>query len=76
MVVTNDNTELLSTDGMDRMRDEMDDVYAFTVAGSAVLLVAWVLFPGVSSSFQSEDLWGVLYIAGVAASQVALGWMY
>lgn len=76
VVITNDNTELLSTDGFDKMPERMDDMYAFAVAGSAALLVAWVLFPQVADFFQSEDLWGVIYIGGVAAAQVALGWMY
>ena len=75
VVVTNDHTDLLSSDGLEKMRNEMDDVYAFAVVGSAALLVAWVLFPEVADFFQSEDLWSVLYIAGVATAQVALGWM-
>lgn len=75
IVVTNDHTDLLSADGFEKMKDDMDDVYAYAVLGSAALLVGWVLFPDVASFFQSTDLWGVLYILGVAVAQVGLGWM-
>ena len=75
VVITNDHTDLLSADGFDKMRDDMDDVYAYAVIGSAALLVGWVLFPEVASFFQSQDLWGVIYIAGVAVAQIGLGWM-
>ncbi|MXR39808.1 hypothetical protein GRX01_00330 [Halobaculum sp. WSA2] len=75
VVVTNDHTDLLSADGLDKMREDMDDVYAYAVVGSAALLVGWVLFPEVADFFKSTDLWGVFYIAGVAVAQVGLGWM-
>ncbi|WP_348606946.1 hypothetical protein [Halobaculum rarum] len=75
VVVTNDHTDLLSADGLDKMKEDMDDVYAYAVIGSAALLVGWVLFPDVASFFQSQDLWGVIYIAGVAVAQIGLGWM-
>lgn len=75
IVVTNDHTDLIGSDGLDRMREDMDDVYAFAVAGMAALLVGWVLFPEVADFFKSADLWGVLFIAGTAASNIALGWI-
>jgi len=74
-VLTNDHTDLISSDGLERMRDDMDDVYAFAVVVSVALLVGWVLFPEVADFFKSADLWGVLFIAGTATAQVALGWM-
>jgi hypothetical protein len=75
VVVTNDHTDLLSADGLDKMRDDMDDMYAYAVAGSVALLIGWVLFPQVADFFQSTDLWGVFYIIGVAVAQIGLGWM-
>ena len=75
VVITNDHTDLLSADGFEKMKNDMDNMYAYAVLGSAALLVGWVLFPAVASFFQSQDLWGVIYIAGVAVAQVGLGWM-
>ncbi|MDM9626094.1 hypothetical protein QTL95_09310 [Rhizobium sp. S152] len=82
-VFTNDNMDLLSSEGYANLKSAADssssgmtDYYAYIVIGAAVALVAWVFIPEVAEFFQSQDLWGVLYIAGMATAQVAIGWMY
>ena len=76
-VLTNEHTELLSSDGYSALKNsEMDDTYVYAVLGTAALLVAWVFIPQVSEFVTSEDLWGVLYIGLVGTSQVAIGWVY
>ncbi len=76
-VVTNDHTELLSTNGYEElMNSSMDDTYAYAVLGTAALLVAWVFVPEVADFVKSEDLWGVGYIGLVATGQIAIGWVY
>lgn len=76
-VITNDHTELATTDAYDElMSSSMDSTYAYAVVAAAAVLVGWVLFPQVADFFQSQDLWGVLYIAGISTAQIALGWMY
>ncbi len=76
-IITNDHTELLSTDGYDElMSSGMDSYYVYAVIGTAALLVAWVFVPEVAEFVKSEDLWGVGYIALVGTAQVAIGWVY
>ena len=75
IVVTNNHTDLIGSDGLDRLRDDMDDVYAAAVVGTAALLVGWVLIPQLAEFFRSADLWGVIFIAITATSNVALGWV-
>jgi len=76
-IITNDHTELLSTDGYDElMSSGMDSYYVYAVIGTAALLVAWVFVPEVAEFVKSEDLWGVGYIVLVGTAQVAIGWVY
>jgi hypothetical protein len=76
-IVTNDHTELLSTDAYDElMSSSMDDWYGWAILGVAALFLAWVFFPDVASFVKSQDLWGVLYVGLVATAQTALGWVY
>lgn len=76
-IVTNDNSELLSTDGYDElMSSDMDSTYVYAILGTAALLVAWVFIPQVESFVTSADLWGVGYIALVGTAQIAIGWVY
>ena len=76
-IVTNDHTDLLSSDGHQQLLDSnMDDMYGYAVLGVAALFVLWVFVPDVASFVKSQDLWGVLYVGMVATAQTALGWMY
>ena len=76
-IITNDHTELLSTDGYDElMSSGMDSYYVYAVIGTAALLVTWVFIPQVADFVRSEDLWGVGYVALVGTAQIAIGWVY
>jgi len=76
-IVTNDHTELISTDGHEQLLDSaMDDWYGYAVLGVAALFVLWVFVPDVAEFVRSQDLWGVLYVGLVATAQTALGWVY
>jgi len=76
-ILTNDHTDLLSTDGHRQLLDsDMADWYGYAVLGVAALFVAWVFIPEIAEFIQSEDLWGVLYVGLVATAQTALGWVY
>lgn len=72
-IITNDNTELSS------LRDDveqLDQYYAATVVLTLALPVAFIVFPDtVGDFFQSEDLWGVIYVGIVTTGQAAMGWM-
>lgn len=72
-IVTNDNTELQS------LRGDIEDLqgyYMVAAVGTLALPVAFVVFPdSVGSFFQSEDLWGVMYVVLITSGQAALGWM-
>jgi hypothetical protein len=59
----------------DNARDQLDDYYYWALMGSIVVLVAWPFVDGVSSFVTSQDLWGVLFIAGSVGAQVAIGYM-
>ena len=58
-----------------RAQNELDDAYYYALAGSALLLFTWPFVDGVSSFIQSQDLWGVLFIMGSVAAQIAIGYM-
>ena len=72
-IATNDNTELQS------LRGDIEDLqgyYMVAAVGTLALPVAFVVFPdSVGSFFQSEDLWGVMYVVLITSGQAALGWM-
>ena len=72
-IATNDNTELQS------LRGDIEDLqgyYLVAAVGTLALPVAFVVFPdSVGSFFQSEDLWGVMYVVLITSGQAALGWM-
>lgn len=77
ILITNDNTDLLAADGYQKLKDSgMAEYYVYLIIGSAVLLVAWLFFPQIAEFFRSGDVWGLAYMLGVAAAQVAIGWMY
>lgn len=73
VIITNDNAELQN------LRSDIEDLeqyYAITAVLTLGLPIAWVVFPDlVADFFQSEDLWGVVYVAIVSTGQAALGWM-
>lgn len=71
-IVTNDNTELNSA--WDDIQN-LEQQYYLAVLGSLALVVGWIFVPEVSSTIQSSDLWGVLYVVGTVVTQIALGWM-
>jgi len=76
-IVTNDHTDLMSTDAHQQLLDsDMDNWYGYAVLGVAGLFVAWVFIPELAEFIQSQDLWGVLYVGLVATAQTALGWVY
>jgi len=77
ILVTNDNTDLLAADGLEKLQSSgMADYYVYTILGFAGLLVAWVFIPEVSDFITSQDVYGAVFIALSAAAQIALGWMY
>jgi hypothetical protein len=71
-VVTNDNAQLSSLG--DQVSD-LDQYYYFAVLATGGLLVAWLFLPSVPDFFQSQDLWGISYVAVTTTGQFALGWM-
>ena len=73
-VVTND-MPLNPQDLVDQAERDLSDEYYYLLIGSLGLLVAWPFFPSIESFITSEDLWGVLFIAGSTGSQIAIGWM-
>lgn len=73
-IVTNDNAKL-SGDLYNQLEDDLPKNYFLAVIGTAALLVAWPFIPEVADFVTSQDLWGVLYIGGAAAGQMAVGWM-
>ena len=77
IVVTNDNTDLFSADGWDKLQNsDMAEYYAYTIVAAVGLLLAWAFLPSVAQFFQSSDVWGIVFIAINAAASAALGWMY
>lgn len=71
-LVTNDNTKF------SKLREDVDDLdqyYAGAVLATLGLLVAWPIFPQVPEFFQSQDLWGVIYVGIVTTGQFVMGWM-
>lgn len=71
-LVTNDNAELST------LREDVEDLdqyYMFAVVGTLGLLVAWPIFPQVPEFFQSEDLWGVVYVGVITTGQFVMGWI-
>jgi hypothetical protein len=71
-VLTNDNAEL---DSLRSDVQDLGDYYYYAVLGTAAVMVAWLLVPDVASFFQSSDLYGLIYVAGVTTAQFAVGWM-
>ena len=56
-------------------RRQLDDTYYYLLMGSVIALVAWPFVGELSTFIQSQDLWGVLFIAGSTGAQVAIGYM-
>jgi len=72
-ILTNDNTELSS---LSNDIEDLDQYYAATVVLTLTLPVLFIVFPdSVGSFFQSEDLWGLVYVGIVTTGQAAMGWM-
>ncbi|QKY20606.1 hypothetical protein B4589_009530 [Halolamina sp. CBA1230] len=77
ILVTNNNTDLLAADGVDKLQNSgMADYYVYTILGYVGLLIAWVFIPEVSDFITSQDVYGAAFIAISAIAQAALGWMY
>jgi len=72
-IATNDNTDFSS------LSDDIQGLQGYYLAaavGTLALPLAFVAFPDtVGSFFESQDLWGVLYVVIVTSGQAALGWM-
>jgi len=73
-VATNDMA-LAPGDFAEDARNELDDTYFYLLMASIVLLVTWPFISAIPEFVQSEDLWGVLFIAGSTGAQVAIGYM-
>jgi hypothetical protein len=71
-VVTNDNAQLSS---LGDQVDDLDQYYYFSVLATGGLLVGWLFIPAIPEFFQSQDLWGITYVAVTTTGQFALGWM-
>lgn len=71
-ILTNDNYEL--SDLPDEV-GQLDQYYALAVVATLGFLLAWPIFPSVSSFFSSADLWGLTYVGIVTTGQFVLGWM-
>jgi hypothetical protein len=56
-------------------RKELDDTYYYLLVASFGTLILWPFVPEIGNIVQSQDLWGVLFIAGSTGAQVALGYM-
>lgn len=73
-VLTND----LPTDPSslrDRAENELDQTYYIALIGSLGIMVLWPFIPEIESFVTSQDLWGVLFIAGSVGAQLAIGYM-
>jgi hypothetical protein len=73
-IVTND-MPLNPQDLQNKAQRGLDDTYYYLLMGSIALLVAWPFVSGIESFVTSQDLWGVLFIAGSTGAQVAIGWL-
>jgi len=73
-IVTND-MPLNPQDLQEKAQGNLDDTYYYLLMGSLGLLVAWPFVSGIESFVQSQDLWGVLFIAASTGAQVAIGWL-
>jgi hypothetical protein len=73
-IATNDMA-LAPGDFAEDAREQLDDTYFYLLMGSVVLLVTWPFVSAIPSFVQSQDLWGVLFIAGSTGAQVAIGYM-
>lgn len=73
-VATND-MGLAPGEFKDNAREQLDDTYFYVLMGSVLLLVTWPFVSAIPSFIQSQDLWGVLFIAGSTGAQVAIGYM-
>jgi hypothetical protein len=73
-VVTNDH-DLDPSAFADQARSELTDYYYYTLIAAIIVLVLWPFVSDISSFIQSKDLWGVVFIIGSVAAQMAIGWM-
>lgn len=72
---TNDH-DVTDLSGMrEKARGQLNDTYYYLLLGSIAVMVAWPFFPEVANFVQSQDLWGVLFIAGSVGAQVAIGYL-
>lgn len=74
-ILTNEGMSADPRDLAQDARAELDDSYYYLVMGSFLALAAWPFVDGLSGFVQSQDLWGVLFIAASTGSQVAIGYM-
>jgi len=74
-VVTNDGMSLDVSEMQSKAQRNLDDTYYYVLVASVGLLIAWPFVSGIESFVQSQDLWGVLFIAASTGSQLAIGYM-
>jgi hypothetical protein len=74
-VLTNEGMSMDVGQLREDARAELDDTYYYLLMGSFVGLAAWPFIPELSSFVQSQDLWGVLFVAGSTGAQVAIGYI-
>lgn len=71
-VITND---MEFSNLQSRAKSELDEYYYYTLMGSFAVLLLWPFVGGIESFVTSQDLWGVLFIAGSVGAQLAIGYM-
>ena len=74
-VLTNEGTSLDPRELQEDARAELNDTYYYLLMLALVALAAWPFVSGIQTFVQSQDLWGVLFIAGSTGSQVAIGYL-
>lgn len=73
--VTNESGSLDPRELSQNAREELNDTYYAVLMGSLLLLAAWPFIDAIPEFVQSQDLWGVLFIAASTGSQIAIGYM-
>lgn len=74
-VLTNEGMSMDVSQLRDDARAELDDTYYYLLVGSFGALALWPFVPEIANVINSQDLWGVLFVAGSTGSQVAIGYL-
>lgn len=74
-IATNEQMSLDPREFRERARSELDDTYFTVLSVSLLGLIAWPFVDSIPSFVQSQDFWGVLFIAASTGSQIAIGYM-